>query len=142
MKALIKVSDKLIPDRLKPTAKDFGLLWLRVSICGTMILSHGWGKLINFGERSATFPDPFGVGSTLSLSLAVFAEVLCAFLLLIGFASRLVVIPLIVTMAVAFFIVHGDDPWSRSQLSFMFLIPFIALFFTGPGKFSVDGMSR
>ena len=30
------------------------------------MLSHGWAKLASFSTLSATFPDPLGVGSTLS----------------------------------------------------------------------------
>jgi putative oxidoreductase len=42
-----------------------------------VLASHGWGKLIEFGEKAAVFPDPFGVGSMMSLSFAIFAEVFC-----------------------------------------------------------------
>ena len=50
---------------------DGALLFLRLFI-GGMILSHGWTKLATFSVLSATFPDPLGVGSTLSLLLYVF----------------------------------------------------------------------
>ena len=51
---------------------DGALLFLRLFI-GGMMLSHGWAKLASFSTLSATFPDPLGVGSTLSLLLILFA---------------------------------------------------------------------
>ena len=56
---------------------DGALLFLRLFI-GGMMLSHGWTKLATFSVLSATFPDPLGVGSTLSLLLILFAEVGCS----------------------------------------------------------------
>ena len=77
------------------------------------MLSHGIPKLMNWGSLSDTFPDPFGVGSALSLALAIFAEVGCSALLVVGLFTRLATVPLIVTMLVAALLIHGDDPWPR-----------------------------
>jgi putative oxidoreductase len=122
----------------KLTAVSFGLLILRVSTGVMMAFGHGWGKLSGFSERAATFPDPLGVGSGLSLSLAVFAEFFCSIAVALGLFTRGAVIPLIITMAVAGFVIHGDDPFREQELAFIFLTVFATLFFTGAGKFSVD----
>lgn len=52
--------------------------------------------------------------------------------------DRAALIPLIVTMAVAVFIVHGPDPLADKEFAILYLVPYVALFFIGPGKFSVD----
>lgn len=116
------------------------LLLLRVAVGGTMLLAHGWGKLLAFGERADTFPDPLGVGNPLSMALAVFAEVFCSLLVVLGLATRLALLPLIVTMLVALLIVHGADPWARKELAFMYLVPFVALLLAGPGPWSLDAL--
>lgn len=121
-------------------AASFGLLLLRLAAGGLMVVLHGWGKFQAFGTRSATFPDPLGVGNVASMSLAVSAEVACAALLAVGLATRLVCIPLIVTMAVAAFVVHADDPLQKKELALMYLAPYLALLFTGAGRFSADGL--
>ena len=72
---------------------DGALLFLRLFI-GGMMLSHGWAKLASFSTLSATFPDPLGVGSTLSLLLILFAEVGCSCLLIFGLMTRLAALPL------------------------------------------------
>ena len=68
------------------------------------------------------------------------AEVVAAILLILGLGTRFVLIPLIITMLVAFFIVHADDPFSKKELALLYLIPFISLFLTGPGKYSLDAL--
>lgn len=118
--------------------ESLGLLILRIWIGLMMALGHGLGKLTAFGERAANFPDPIGVGSPLSLSLAVFAEFFCSLALVLGLFTRAAVVPLIITMLVAALVIHADDPWRRKELAVAFLAPFIALYFTGPGKYSLD----
>jgi len=118
---------------------DLGLLILRVGMGGLM-LTHGWGKLVGFSQMMNRFPDPLGVGSPVSLALAVFAEVFCAFALTIGLGTKLVAFPLVVTMFVAGFIVHGNDPWSKTEFTLLYLIPFLSLMMTGAGRFSVDSV--
>ena len=85
---------------------DGALLFLRLFI-GGMMLSHGWAKLASFSTLSATFPDPLGVGSTLSLLLILFAEVGCSCLLIFGLMTRLAALPLMFGMLMAFFVIHG-----------------------------------
>jgi putative oxidoreductase len=119
---------------------SLGLLTLRVGV-GTLILfGHGWKKLMNFSELSRVFPDPLGIGSDWSLALAVFAEVFCALAIIFGAMTRLAAIPLIATMLVAGLLVHSDAAWAKTELSIIYLIPFLTLAFTGPGKFSVDAL--
>jgi putative oxidoreductase len=78
------------------------------------------------------------LGSKFSLILAIGAEVGCSLLLIVGAASRLAVIPLAVTMLVALLIVHGKDPWKVKELAAAFLLVYVALLLTGPGRFSLD----
>lgn len=134
---------------------SIGLLILRLGIGGYM-LSHGWGKLQmvlagDFGK----FGDPIGLGSGTSLVLMVMAEFFCALLVIFGLATRFAAAPIVFGMAVAAFVTHGGDPWTMGQgtalfmaakakswaskePALLFLIPFLALMFTGAGKISID----
>lgn len=122
----------------KPFSLDLGLLILRVG-CALLLITHGWPKLSGFTQKMNSFADPFGIGSAPSLALALFAEFFCAIFLTIGLFTRFALIPMIITMLTIVFIVHGSDPFAKKEMGLLYLIPFIALFFTGPGKFSVDG---
>jgi putative oxidoreductase len=124
------------------TASSVGLLFLRVAVGSMMAFGHGWGKLAGFGERAAQFSDPYGLGSTVSMGLAVFAEFFCSLALALGLLTRAVVIPLIVTMLTAALIIHADDPWGRKEMALMYLIPFVTILIAGPGKYSLDQIFR
>lgn len=115
---------------------------LRVAFVASLIGAHGWGKVANFAEQSGGFPDPLGLGSEVSMGLAVFAEVVCGLALLLGIGGRLPAVVLAVFFAVAFFIVHGDDPFGQKEKAFLFLAGFAALAFTGPGRLSLGGLIR
>jgi len=119
---------------------SLGLLILRIGFGGTMLFSHGMGKLTGFGGMASKFADPFGLGPGLSLGLAVFAEFLCSLGIILGFMTRLATVPLIITMLTAFFIIHGDDPFSRREMALLYLVPFLTLLFTGPGRYSIDAV--
>lgn len=121
----------------KPFALDLGLLFIRLAVSGFM-LTHGYPKLVHFAERAEKFSDPLGIGSTASLSLVVFAEFFCSILFFLGLFTRFALVPLMVTMAVVVFIVHGDDPFGDKEKALLFLIPYIGLFLTGPGRWSLD----
>lgn len=125
----------------QPYSIDLALLILRISSGGFM-LTHGWPKLANFNKRLETFRDPIGLGSEASLTLTVFAEVFCSLLLIVGLYTRLALIPLIITMSVVAFIVHGNDSFGEKEKALLFLATFLTLFLTGPGKFSFDNRLR
>lgn len=117
---------------------DIGLLIFRLTLGGTMLIAHGLPKLMNFAEYSGKFPDPIGLGPQISLILAIGTEVFASLLVIIGFKVRYVAIPLAFTMVVAFFVVHASDPFGQKELAFIYMLSFIALAFTGAGRYSVD----
>jgi putative oxidoreductase len=103
-----------------------------------LMLRHGLPKLLHFDERAAGFPDPLGVGHATSLVLAIFGEVVCSLLLVPGVLVRLTAIPFCTTMAVAFFLVHADDPFDDKELAFLYLVGGLVVLLGGGGRFSVD----
>jgi len=123
-----------------PRSPDVALLLLRLIFGGAMLALHGWGKLLKFGEMSAKFTDPLGIGSTTSLVLALVGEILCPIILIVGAYTRFAALGAAITMGVAFFIVHGaklSGPGS-GEMSLLYLAPYLALLFAGGGRFSLD----
>lgn len=118
-------------------AYSFLILIVRI-LFGILLLSHGYDKLIAHASMADFFFDPLGLGNILSFWLVVFAEVVCSFALIFGLLQRIVLIPIIISMAIAFFMIHGNDPFSVKELSFIYLIVFVILYITGPGKYSFD----
>jgi DoxX. len=83
--------------------KNSVLLLVARIIFGSLLLYHGIQKLGSFSELSSSFPDPLGVGSQLSLSLAIFGELVCSLGFIFGLLYRLAMIPMIFTMGIVFF---------------------------------------
>lgn len=121
------------------TYNDLGLLVLRLFLGLAMLFAHGigkWGRL--FGEEDIKFADPFGIGAIPSLALAVLAEVICSILLVVGLLTRWALVPLVITMLVAAFVVHGSDGFGGMEKALLFGVGYVTLLLTGPGKFSMD----
>ena len=117
---------------------DIGLALLRIG-GSALLLTHGFPKfqkLIGGGEIE--FGDPIGLGPGPSLFLAVLGEFICPILIIIGFKTRWVAIVPAITMAVAAFKVHVDDPFGTKEKAFLFLLIFISIILLGPGKYSID----
>lgn len=131
--------NKTYSTTLSPNHVDWGILIFRIGISALM-LTHGIPKLIRFfGPEELKFADPIGIGELLTFSFAVLAEFLCSVLVLVGLGTRLAVIPLIITMAVAAIVVNAPAGLARQELPLLYLLSFILLFFTGSGKYSLDG---
>lgn len=118
--------------------EDLWLLIFRVAV-GAVMLTHGIPKLqMLFAGGEVAFPDVLGIGAFWTLALVVFAEVACSGLLILGILTRLASIPLIVNMAVAFFVVHGPDPFGKKELALFYLLVYLNLLVFGGGKFALD----
>lgn len=103
------------------------------------MLTHGLRKFDLLLEGGTVeFVDPFGFGETTTLILTIFAEVICSGLLFIGLATRLVVVPLIITMFTAIFVVHCADGFEKQELAGLYLLIYVFLLVAGSGKYSVD----
>jgi putative oxidoreductase len=129
---------KLFSSKNSETSVSFSLLVLRVSLGFLMLMVHGFPKLNNFKKESADFADPFHIGSTISLSLTIFAEFFCAALIVMGLLTRLATIPLIIAMSVALFYVNHGNITGGGEKAALYLFGFVALLFAGPGKYSLD----
>lgn len=116
---------------------DIAIFLARVAIAALM-LTHGISKTALFNETPVQFMDFMGLGAEMSLGLAIFAEMGCSVLILLGLGTRIAVIPLIVTMLVAVFIVHSGDPFAKQEMGLHYLLVYIMLLLTGSGKYSLD----
>lgn len=143
--------------RGRDALNSLGLLILRLGIGGFM-LTHGWGKLQLLMEGNFNFVgDPIGIGEKLSAVGVVAAEFGCAILIMAGLLTRVGAVGIVFAMAVAAFAEHGNDPWTMTEgfqrfmeqqdkmppprskePALLFLIPGLALIFTGAGKVSLD----
>lgn len=126
----------LFPRPDQSPAYSLFLLAFRVMF-GILLMIHGLEKVYNYSEVLVNFPDPFTLGNQASLLLVIIAELFCPIAFIFGFLYRLCLIPMIVTMAVAFFYIHGMS-LVQGELAFMYMLLFIMMYIAGAGKYSVD----
>lgn len=129
---------KLLHTGRYPMSISISLLLIRLVI-GSFMLTHGYGKfLMLINDGPIQFADPIGIGTTASLILTVFAEFFCSIFLILGLATRLSAIPLLITMLVAAFIVHASDGFGKQEMALLYATSYLVLAIAGAGKLSID----
>jgi putative oxidoreductase len=125
------------------------LLILRLYF-GFGFVSAGLGKLLNVNETAELFAGWNIPLPVLNVYLAGTTETVCGFLLLLGAASRIITIPLIGTMLVAYLTAHTEQLyalWDNTPLFFKappfpYLFTCLVVLFFGPGALSIDGLLK
>jgi len=133
-----------VSERLK-ILKDIPLLIMR------LILAYGfwspgimkWQNIDGIAEWFEGMGMPF---PTLNAYLSASTEVAGAVLLLVGFAVRLISIPLMVVMVVAITTVHLANGFEAGSNGFEIPLYYLIMLFTllvyGGGNISIDGLIR
>ena len=132
-----KFLDFIFPNSPHRARVNVALLLGRVAFA-VLMGYHGLVKMTTFSDLSNEFPNPFGLGSSLSLSLVIFAEAFCTLFVLFGFLTRLATMPIIFAMLVAYLFAHGGYVIDGGELPLLYAIIFILLCITGAGKYSID----
>lgn len=125
-----------------PSSVDAGLLALRLCVFLSMFIKHGYEKVATFSQMVPNFPDPLHIGSGASLFCAMIADSICSLLIVIGLATRLAALYSFVILFVAWALVHHfiflGPREDHGQVIWLYLSGLIAIFITGPGRYSVD----
>lgn len=136
---------------------SLGLLVLRV-VFGVYMMTHGIGKvrmMLN-GEWEG-MGDPIGIGPHASMIGITVAEFFGPILVVVGLLTRFAALPTVFAMGVAAFVAHGSDPWTMTEsvtryfagesesfgskeMALLFAGAYLALVFTGAGRFSLDAL--
>jgi putative oxidoreductase len=116
---------------------NIAILLLRI-IFGGLMFRYGYMKVVSYNQILPIFGDIIGIGSKLSFHLVIFAEFVCGFFVLIGLFTRLSVVPIFITMVVAYFVAHAKDPFDMKAVAFIFMVLSIVIFILGSGKYSLE----
>ena len=128
---------KYLSAELVPARVNLGLLVLRISL-GGMMLTHGFPKFTRVLSGNFQFADPLGLGSEISLLMAVSAEFIGSLMVITGLGTRFGAALGAITMAVAGFIHHAPDPFGTKEKPFLYLAGYIVLMIAGGGKHSIE----
>lgn len=118
--------------------KGISLLILIVRLVfGVLFFTHGLDKMMNFNELAENYPSILGFSGYTVLMVTIFCEFCCSLFLIAGLIVRIMTIPMILAMGVAFFDVH-DAMMPEGELALIYFLVFIVLFIFGPGRYSLD----
>ena len=118
--------------------QDIGLLFLRASGALFLLWVHGLPKLLHYSEQLKLIEDPFHLGASITLLLAIFAEVLCPLLIVAGVLVRLACLPVLFVLLVALLIVHPQWSLAEGQFGWLLLILFTSILIAGPGPLAFN----
>lgn len=119
-------------------AHDLGLLFLRLSGSLFLLKVHGLPKLLDYSNQLLSIEDPFHLGASLTLILAIFAEVVCPLFIAVGLLARLSCLPILFLLGVALWVVHPEWSLEQGQFGWLLLIVFTTLLIAGPGRFALN----
>ena len=134
-----------------PTCTDLGLLLLRVGAGSTLFLRHGWEKVSTLTLINDHFPDPIGLGHSLTWSIALFNDGIFSLLIVLGIATRWLSAFVIINISIAWALVHHFAFWDlpgkklsgdHGELIVLYLWAFAALVVTGSGRYSVEALLK
>ena len=119
---------------------DVGLLVLRVCLGASLFLKHGVEKFMHFSHMAARFPDPVHIGSYTSFVIALISDAICSLLVVVGLGTRVAAFIIVANLGVAFYFVHHlAFRTDHGEMIVAYMCGFLALIFTGAGRFSLDG---
>lgn len=127
---------KLFYHSYSPAAFNIAMLVLRV-VVGLIMMRHGWEKLSHFADKQGKFMNFMGIGTSMSLGLATFAEFFCSLFLILGLFTRLATIPLLVTVFVILNLHHWQF-FGEHEFVPCLTTAYLVLLLVGPGKYSLD----
>lgn len=102
--------------------------------CGLSLATYAVHKIKSF-HTEKDFPAVKPFTSRQSFLLAMTIETCASFCMIFGLFTRLMCIPAICNMAVAYKVNHGPG---LTAPSLSYLLMFIAIFIAGPGVYSLD----
>jgi len=116
---------------------DVGLLYLRVTGSLLLLLVNGLPKVLHYTAQ-AVIEDPLHIGRSPTIWLAIFAEVICPLLMIVGIGVRVAAIPIMVVTVIALTLVHPDWTLEQAQFAWMLLIIFGTVAIGGAGRFRIS----
>lgn len=127
-------------EKYQSTKLNISLMLMRLFFGLSMAFAHGLKKVppqegfIKY-ITSLSLPLPEVMAWSAGLS-----EFIGGLFIAIGLGTRFFGATWVITMFVAAFVAHADDPFGKKEMALSYLIVGIFLLLSGPGKFSIDAM--
>jgi putative oxidoreductase len=143
MNRLIALATSLLA--LAKRLDSVALLVVRLTV-GVLFVSTGWGKVHNLAGVVEYFGQLHIPAPAFNATLVSWTELLGGSVLVLGLASRLAALPLMVTMTVALLTALLDKihslPDLFGQVEWTYLVLLLVVVVFGPGEVSLDALVR
>ena len=117
---------------------NIAFLLFRILLALELFRVHGMKKFrVQNGEREH-IPNPLHLPEKLNRFVAAFSDTVVPFLIMGGFATRLVVLPTIGVTSVGYFIVHRNDSVEVRDVPYMYTLSLLLILCMGAGTYSAD----
>ena len=122
------------------------VLFLNRLVLAAVFISAGWGKFHNL-DHVVGFFSTIGIpAANIQAPMVAAFELVGGVMIFAGFWTRLISIPLSIIMVVALATAHAGDIANvmmlLKQAPFLYLLLFLTLMVTGPGKISLDAFLK
>jgi putative oxidoreductase len=117
---------------------NWALLVFRILVAVELFRVHGMKKLRGNDGKLEIVPNPLGLPQALNNLVATFSDIMVPALLILGIATRLVILPTIGVTAIGYFVVHRKAPLAIREVPYMYTVILLYLLVTGPGTIAVD----
>lgn len=123
-----------------------GRLFLRLFV-GLMLMQFGIRQWMHFPEVVVSFPEVMGISPSVGLTALIAVEVVCSLFIMVGFITRIMIIPPFIAMVIAehhilnevAMTVPYELSWEQpGYVPILFLGIYFFLLLVGPGKISID----
>lgn len=119
---------------------DLGLAILRIGFGLSLAFGHGLGKVpVSEGFIAGTAKMGFPMPALFAWAAAL-SEFVGGIFVALGFATKPSSVFITITMFVAAFIRHAEDPFGRKEKAIIFGLVAIYFIFKGAGKYSLDNL--
>lgn len=124
----------------RPFGVDVAMALLRI-IFGALLIYHGSLKVFeSFGKMAEELANRGWPLPYFQAFAATYIEFAGGVLLIVGLFTRPVALAVSVLFTIITFVFQAGDPFMKQEKPLMFLLVAALLFFTGPGRFSIDNI--
>ena len=129
-------------EEIKTRSLNAALAALRIFVGLGISLGHGLGKIpVSDGFMGGVAKLGFPVPGFFAWSAAI-SEFFGGILLALGLITRPSALFLSITMFVAAFLRHADDPFSGKEKALLYMFVFFLFLLSGSGRYGIDHILR
>lgn len=123
-----------------PSSRQFNLslLVFRIAVSVELMAVHGLKKLGVGVATAEQVPNPLHLPANLNYYFATTANLVFPVFVILGFFTRVAVLPILAVTLTGYFVLHWHDPMLEKDVPFMYSIVYLLILLMGPGKYSVD----